>query len=81
MCEYNTFILSIVQSYVLYWHHTYLLHPDMDRTETMICQHFYWPYIRDAVQKELTNFDTCQRTKKTIKKYGRLPSKESREIT
>ena len=35
----------------------------MDRKVAMILQHFYWPSIREAVQKELINCDTCQHTK------------------
>ena len=51
-CEDNIVIPKILQSYVLHWSHTYLLHPGMDRTEAMIIQIFYWPRIRDAVWKE-----------------------------
>ena len=43
----------------------------MDRTEAM---------IRDAVQKEVTNCDTCQRTKLSDKKYGKLRAKFSEKI-
>ena len=46
----------------------------------MILQHFYWPDIRDAVQKEVTNCDTCQRKKLSYKKYGRLLAKLAEEI-
>ena len=53
----------------------YLLHQGMYRTEAMILQHLYWPEIRDAVQKEVTNCDTCKRTKLSNKKYGKLPAK------
>ena len=60
MCEDNNVILSKLQSYVLHWYHTYLLHPGMDRTEEMIRQHVYWPGIRHAVRKEVNNCDTCQ---------------------
>ena len=52
----------------------------MDRTEAMIRQHLYWTDIRDAVWKEVTNYDTCQRTKQSNKKYGKLPAKEAEEI-
>ena len=58
----------------------YLLHPGMDITEAIICQPFYWPEIRDAVQKEVNNCDTCQRTKRSKKKYGKLPAKSAEEI-
>ena len=56
-------IPSILQSYVLHWYHTYLVHIGMDRTEANIFQHLYSTGIRYAVQKEVTNCDTCQLTK------------------
>ena len=58
----------------------YPLHPGMDRTEAMIRQYLYWPDIRDAVQKEVSNCGTCQLTKPSNKKYGELPDKLSKEI-
>ena len=45
----------------------YLLHPGMDRTEAMICQHFYLPDIREAVRREVNNCDTSQGTKRSNK--------------
>ena len=64
MCEDKVVIPSILQSYVLHWYHTYILHPRMDRTEAMIFQHLYWPGIREAIRKEVTNCDTCQHKKR-----------------
>ena len=49
-------------------------------TEAVILQHFYWPGIRNSVQKEVTNSDTCQCTKQSNIKYGKLPAKEAEEI-
>ena len=46
-CTDNVVILSILQSYVLYLYHMYILHPEMDISEAMICQHLYWPVIRN----------------------------------
>ena len=43
-------------------------------------QNLHWPGIRDAVRKEVKNDDTCQRTKWSNIKYGKLPAKESEEI-
>ena len=40
-CKDNVVILSILQSYVLRWYHTHLLHIVMDRTEAMIFQNLY----------------------------------------
>ena len=62
-CEDKIGIPSIIQSYILYWCHTYLLHPGMDRMEATILQNVYWTGIRNSVQKEVTNCDTKQRTK------------------
>ena len=67
-CKDNIFIPSMLQSYVLYWYHTHLLHPVMDGIEAMICQHFYLTNIRDALWKEVTKCDTCQHTKISNKK-------------
>ena len=61
------------------WYHTYLLHPGLDRTKAMIFQHLYCPGIREAVQKEVTGCDTCQRTKRSTTKYSKLPAKLSEE--
>ena len=38
-CEDKILIPSKVQSYILHWYHTYLIHPRMDRTDVIICQH------------------------------------------
>ena len=52
----------------------------MDRREAMIHQHLYWPSIRYAIRKEVTNFYTFQCTKWPNKKYGKLTAKEAEEI-
>ena len=69
-CEDKIVIQPIIQSYVLYWYHLYLLHPEMDRTEATILQNVYWSGIRNSVRKEVNNCDTNQRTKQTNIKYG-----------
>ena len=53
----------------------YLLHPGMNITEVMICEHLYWPNIRDATLKEVSNCETYQITKQANKNYGKLPAK------
>ena len=58
----------------------YILHLVMDRTEAIIYQHYYCPGIINAFWTEVTNCDTCQRTKWSNKKYGKLPAKEAKEI-
>ena len=51
----------------------------MDRTEAMIHQNLYCPNII-AVRKEVNNCDTDQCTKRSNKKYGKLPDKLNDEI-
>ena len=41
----------------------------------MICQHFYWPKIRDAVCKGVINYDNFQLTNRSNIIYGKLPAK------
>ena len=48
--------------------------------QAIIRQNLYWPNIRDAVQKELINCDTCQRTKQSNKKCDKLLAKSAEEI-
>ena len=68
-----------LQKGVVKWHRTYLLHPGLDLIDEIICQHLYWPEIRGAVRKEVTRCDMCQRTKRSTKKYGKLPAKMTEE--
>ena len=71
MCKDNMLIPSILKSYVLHGYYRYLIHPGMDITEAMIFQRLYWTVIIESVQKDVTNCDTCQCTKRPNKKYGR----------
>ena len=80
-CKYKIVIPSKIQRYLLHWYHMYLLYPVTERMEEMICQHLYWPNIRYAVRKDVTNCGTCQRTKRSIRKYDKLPSKLAGEIS
>ena len=77
MCKDNIVIPSILQNYVLHWYHAYLLRSGMDRTETNIHQHFYWPDIRYSVRNKVSNCDSCQHTKLSNKEYGKSPAKLS----
>ena len=52
----------------------YLIHTGMGRTEAIIYQHLYCPDIIDAVRKEGSNCDSCQRKKHSNKKEGKLPA-------
>ena len=60
-CEDNIIIAKKIQIYVLDWYNRYILHPGMKIMEAIIFQNLYWPDIRDAVRREVSNCDTCQR--------------------
>ena len=62
------------------WYHTYLLHPGLHHTEATIIQHYYWTGIIAASQKKVTRYGVCQRTKRSAKKYSKLPAKMAEEI-
>ena len=53
----------------------------MDRTQAITFQNLYWPGIINAVQKEVKKCDSCQRTKRSNIKYGKLPAKEAEKIS
>ena len=52
----------------------------MDITEAMVFQHLYCPGARKYSRKEVKICDSCQRTKRSNKKYGKLSAKEAEEI-
>ena len=47
----KTVIPSKLQSYVLHWYHMYLLISGMNRMETIIFQHVYWPGMIYSIHK------------------------------
>ena len=57
------------------WYHEMLCHPVENCTEHNFCQHFDWKGIQTTVHNVCKKCPTCQRTKKTNQKYGKLPPK------
>ena len=70
-------IPTVLREHVVQWYHTYLLHPGVNRTEATIQQHLYWPQMREQIQKILKECPTCQKYKKTTKKWGKLLKKKA----
>jgi hypothetical protein len=68
-------IPKTLQQRTVEWYHWYLCHPGETRTEQTIKQHFWWKNLRDTVHDVCTKCHTCQTTKKSSKKYGKLPEK------
>ena len=79
---YNGLIVipKTLKKKVVEWYHTTLCHPGETRTEQTIRQHFYWKNLRDDVNNICSKCPTCQKTKRTYKKYGHLPEKVA-EVT
>ena len=79
-CEDKIFIPSIPKSYALhllpYTSPSY--RNGYNREDGF--QNLDWIGIRKSLRKEVTNCDTCQQTKQTIIKQGKLPAKEAEKI-
>ena len=59
----------------------YLLNHRPDRVETTVIQYLHWPGVGEAVLKEVKKGDTCQRTKLSTTKYGKVTAKLAEKIT
>ena len=68
-------IASTLQHRVVDWYHNSLGHPGINRTEETICQHLWWPKMRDHISSSVSTCASCQRNKRRHKKYGHLPEK------
>ena len=78
ICLNNKIIIpASLQKRVVEWYHNILCHPGETRTEQTIRQHFTWKNLRHHVAQVCSRCHTCQRTKKSKKKYGHLPAKEA----
>ena len=81
ICHNDKIVIAESQQLrVVDWYHTYLRHPGINRTEETICQHLWWPKMRDHITIVVSTCDSCQRNKRRNKKYGHLPEKEAESI-
>ena len=64
-----------LQKRLVEWYHTQLCHPGETRTELTITQHFTWNNLRKTVKEVCSKCHTCQLTKRSDAKYGKLPAK------
>ena len=56
----------------MYWYHDMLCHPGETRTE-----HFDWKVVHTTVHNMCKKCQTCQISKRTNHKYGKLPPKHA----
>ena len=59
------------------WYHEMLYHPGETQTEHTLRQHFDWKGLRTTVHDVCKKCPTCQKSKKTNQKYGKLPPKQA----
>jgi len=69
-----------LQEHITQWYHTYLCHPGETRTEKTISQHFTWTNLRTTVKNICQTCPTCQKTKKSIEKYGLISEKKLKQF-
>ena len=55
------------------WYHYFLCHPGAERTEKSMSRLYWWPNMRKLVRQLCAQCPTCQKTKKSLKKYGHVP--------
>jgi transposase InsO family protein len=78
ICRNEKIIIpKTLQRRVVTWYHDILCHSGETRTEQTLRQQFWWPNLRNDVHDVCSKCDTCQRTKRTTQKYGKLPPKEA----
>ena len=70
------FIPKELRNRTLNWYHHYLCHPGRDRMYKTMAATLYWDNMETDVSRFTKTCSTCQRFKKSKKKYGKLPPKE-----
>ena len=66
-----------LQQRTIDWYHNNLCHPGVVRTENTIRQHYTWRNLSQMVKDTVQKCPTCQKNKRSDKKYGHLPEKEA----
>jgi hypothetical protein len=69
-----------LQEKAVQWYHTFLMHPGETRMELTLRQHYYWPGMRQQIQRLCKRCLNCALHKKKQLKRGKLPPKTNVEI-
>jgi transposase InsO family protein len=64
-----------LQHRIIKFYHDNLKHPGVTRTLQTIQQFMVWPKMQPSIEKYVNECGTCQRFKRSTKKYGKLPTK------
>ena len=73
-------IPSSPEDWVARWHHAYLLHPGINRTEAAIWQCLHWLNMTAKIRRHCETCPTCQVNKKTTKKMMSCQKKRQNQI-
>jgi transposase InsO family protein len=58
------------------WYHTMLVHPGETRLFNTLHQHYTWPSMIKDIKQYLKVCDACQRGKRGMRGYGKVPLKD-----
>ena len=61
---------------LIHWYHHILLHPGEERLYNTIHQHYTWPSMRKDIQVFTKVCHYCQKGKRGLRGYGKIPLKE-----
>jgi len=61
---------------LIHWYHHILLHPGEERLYNTIHQHYSWPNMRKDIQAFTKVCHECQKGKRGLRGYGKIPLKE-----
>ena len=67
-----------LQQRIARWYHVNLMHPGVARTQMSIKQHFYWKSMDKDIEDICRSCKTCQRNKRSTKKWGHVPPKTAK---
>ena len=76
-CNNKMVVPKMFQTRLTEWYHTMLCHPGKIRTEETAKQHSMWKGTRSTVHNICLKCETCQKYKRTHKRYSKLPEKEA----
>ena len=76
LTKHNKIVLpEQLQQRAVDWYHQNLCHPGRVQTEETVRQHFTFHKLSQLVEETVKTCPTCQKTKRSYKKYGKLPEK------
>ena len=80
LCKNGKIVIpQVLQERIIHWYHNTLCHPGSTRTKESIRKNFEWKGMRPMIRRICRACPTCQKSKVSNKKYGKLPTKQAEE--